>query len=166
VLNETVDADAEHLRWTIGLAAQAREKGNEPFGSLLVDDGGNVLLEAENTVVTDRDWTAHAELNLVRLAGKQLDPAALRTCTLYTSTEPCAMCAGAIFWSGIGRVVFALSTASLQEIVPDETGEWTLDVSCRDVLGRGGRTVEVRGPLLEDEARQVHAGFWDASAKA
>jgi tRNA(Arg) A34 adenosine deaminase TadA len=152
--------DLEHLARAVDLAAAAREHGNHPFGSLLVDGDGNVVLEAENTVVTGRDCTAHAELNLVREAVARLDAGQLGACTLYTSTEPCAMCAGAIFWSGIGRVVFALSSAALGEIVADPTGAWTLAVSCRDVFGRGGRAVAVLGPLIEDDARVVHEGFW------
>jgi tRNA(Arg) A34 adenosine deaminase TadA len=154
------DPDLLHLTRAIELAAAAREKGNHPFGSLLVEVGGDVVLEAENTVVTGRDCTAHAEQNLVREACPRFEAEELGTCTLYTSTEPCAMCAGAIYWSGIGRVVFALSSATLAEIVQDPTGAWTLAVSCRDVFARGGRPVDVRGPLIEDQARVVHEGFW------
>jgi tRNA(Arg) A34 adenosine deaminase TadA len=154
----TADRDLRHLTRAVELAAAAREHGNHPFGSLLVDGAGDVVLEAENTVVTGNDCTAHAELNLVRAASARFGPEELGACTLYTSTEPCAMCAGAIFWSGIGRVVFALSSATLGEIVQDPT--WTLAVSCRDVFERGGRTVEVQGPMIEDQARLVHEGFW------
>ena len=153
--------DLEHLARAVELAAAAREHGNHPFGSLLVDGDGNVVLEAENTVVTGRDCTAHAELNLVREAVARFDAEQLGTHTLYTSTEPCAMCAGAIFWSGIGRVVFALSSATLGEIVEDPTGAWTLAMSCRDVFARGGRAVDALGPLMEEHARVVHEGFWD-----
>jgi tRNA(Arg) A34 adenosine deaminase TadA len=163
VLNGGVADDDQHLRRAIELAARARANGNHPFGSILVDPEGTVVLEAENTVVTSHDYTAHAELNLVREAGSTFDPAVLRGCTLYTSTEPCAMCAGAIFWSGIGRVVFALSSATLGTIVSDETGDWTLAMSCRDVFARGGRAVDVSGPLLEAEGRVVHDGFWPGS---
>ena len=156
----TTEPDLHHLTRAIELAAAAREHGNHPFGSLLVDGEGNVVLEAENTVVTGRDVTAHAEQNLVREASARFEPDQLAACTLYTSTEPCAMCAGAIFWSGIGRVVFALSSATLGGIVQDPTGAWTLAMSCRDVFARGGRTVDVRGPLIEDQALVVHEGFW------
>ena len=159
-MNARVDTDLHHLRRAIELAAYAREKGNHPFGSLLVDAEGAVVLEAENTVLTARDFTGHAELNLVRSAGRQFDPAFLRDCSLYTSTEPCAMCAGAIFWAGVGRVVFALSSETLATIVHDESGDWTLAMSCRDVFARGGRAVDVSGPLLEAEGRVVHDGFW------
>ena len=154
------DPDLLHLYRAIELAASARAHGNHPFGSLLVDADGRVVLEAENTVVTGRDVTAHAEQNLVREASARFGPDELATYTLYTSTEPCAMCAGAIFWSGIGRVVFALSSARLGEVVQDPTGAWTLAVSCRDVFVRGGRTVDVRGPQIENEALVVHEGFW------
>ena len=70
---------------------------------------GQVILEAENTVNSEQDCTGHAETNLVRLASKQFDRQELASCTLVTSTEPCAMCAGAIHWSGIGRVIFGLA---------------------------------------------------------
>ncbi len=153
-------ADARHLSRAIELARQARAGGNHPFGALLVDARDDVVLEAENTVTTENDCTNHAELNLVRAAGHRLDPTSLDGCTLYTSTEPCAMCAGAIYWSGIGRVVFALSTEALAAIVDGEDGGSMLAVSCRDVLDRGGRRVDVSGPHFEAEGRAVHEGFW------
>jgi tRNA(Arg) A34 adenosine deaminase TadA len=157
-------SDERHLRAAIVLARRAREHGNHPFGSLLVDATGTVVLEAENTVVTGRDVTAHAELELVRSASARFDAEALGSHTLYASTEPCAMCAGAIYWSGIGRVVFALSSATFQaRIDPDGVG--SLAVSCRDVFTKGGRAVDVSGPYLEDEAWVVHDGFWNASAE-
>jgi len=156
-----METDLQHLRMAIELAARARANGNQPFGSLLVDAAGSVVLDAENTAVTTGDCTGHAELNLVREASVRFTPEQLRPLTLYTSTEPCAMCAGAIFWSGIGRVVFALSSETLGAIVRDETGAWTLAMSCREVFERGGRPTDVSGPLLEDEGRAVHEGFWD-----
>jgi tRNA(Arg) A34 adenosine deaminase TadA len=151
-------ADEQHLRAVIEVASRARAEGNHPFGALLVDENGHVLLEAENTVVTTRDVTGHAELNLVRIASKRYDEPTLRRTTLYASTEPCPMCAGAIFWSGIGRVVFGLSSARFRETI----GEGVVDlvISSHDLLGRGTRPVEVSGPHLEDEAVAVVAGFW------
>jgi tRNA(Arg) A34 adenosine deaminase TadA len=153
-------ADEDHLMTAIELARRSREKGNHPFGSLLVDPEGTSVLEAENTVVSERDCTGHAELNLVRGAGKRFDSEFLQACTLYASTEPCAMCAGAIYWSGIGRVVYALSSETFRAIVNDEDGGSTLALACREVFARGGRKVEVSGPTLEDRARAVHQGFW------
>src|SRR4051794_4892410 len=109
--------DEKYLLRAIELAELSRANGNHPFGSLLVGTSGDVLLEAENSVVTGRDPTGHAELNLVRLAGAQLDDTTRERSTLYTSTEPCAMCSGAIYWSGIGRVVYALGGDELIALV-------------------------------------------------
>jgi tRNA(Arg) A34 adenosine deaminase TadA len=146
------------LRAAIALARSARAHGNHPFGALLADARGEVLLEAENTVVTERDCTGHAETNLMRLASRRFSPEQLATCSLYTSTEPCAMCAGAIHWGGVGRVVYALSEEQLYAIVgpsPDH-----LLLPCREVFSRSERPVEVLGPTIEDEGRAVHEGFW------
>lgn len=153
-------ADVEHLRTAILVAQRARERGNHPFGAILVDENEQVLLEAENTVVTERDCTGHAETNLMRLASQQFTPEILERCTLYTSTEPCAMCAGAIHWGNVRRVVFALSEADLYAIVgpsPDH-----LLLPSREVFSRSQRSVEVLGPAeeLAVEARAVHEGFW------
>jgi tRNA(Arg) A34 adenosine deaminase TadA len=153
------EVDDGHLRRAIELARRSREHGNHPFGALLVDGGGAVVLEAENTVVTEHDCTNHAELNLVRAASRRFDEGTLGAFTLYTSTEPCAMCAGAIYWSGIGRVVFALAGATLIAMVGGADEE--LALPCRDVFAHGGRRIAVCGPHLEAEARTVHEGFWE-----
>ena len=145
--------DARHLRAAIELSRAARAKGNEPYGALLVDAGGTVLLGGENTQVTDRDCTGHAELNLMRAASRRFDAATLAGCTVYASGEPCPMCAGAIYWGGIGRVVYALSVESMIALAGPGADE--IRLSCRDVLGRGARRIEVNGPALEDEARRV-----------
>ena len=150
--------DLQLLRLAIDVARRAREHGSHPFGAVLADGQGNVLLEAENTVITSNDSTGHAELNLMRLASRQFSVKALSRCTLYSSTEPCPMCAGAIFWGGVGRVVYALSEEGLYTLIGDSPHKLLL--SCRDVFARGGRPIEVFGPMLEDEARQVHEGFW------
>ena len=107
------------MQTAISLADSARSKGNHPFGALLADADHNVILTAENTVVTEHDVTNHAETNLIRLATRRYDPAFLATCTLYTSAEPCPMCSGAIFWGNVRRVVYGLSQASLYEIADD-----------------------------------------------
>ncbi len=157
------DQDLAHLRLAIAVAGQARQHGNHPFGAVLVDEDGRVLLQAENTVTTERDCTGHAETNLVRLASQHYTAAQLAHCTLYSSTEPCAMCAGAIHWSGIQRVVYALSEVSLYDIVGPSPEHLVL--ACRDVFARTQREIAVSGPSVEldDEARAVHAGFWEGS---
>lgn len=152
-------ADEGHLREAIEAARQARASGNHPFGAVVVTAEGRVI-RALNTVITERDPTGHAETNLVRLAARELDATQLRTSTLYTSTEPCAMCAGAIYWAGIGRMVYALPEESLIAIVAPLSIEPTLDLPSRDVFAAGGGTVIVAGPALEAEAAAVHEGFW------
>ena len=152
--------DLQHLRTAIQVAQNARNHGNHPFGAILVDENNQVLLEAENSVITGSDCTGHAETNLMRLASQHFPPEKLATCTLYTSTEPCAMCAGAIYWGNVQRVVYALSEVGLYEIVgpsPDQ-----LVLPCREVFAHSQRHTEVEGPALEldAEARAVHAGFW------
>ena len=159
-MNARVAHDERLLLAAIELARQAREHGNHPFGALLTDADGNVVLESENTVVTGRDCTGHAETNLMRAASQRFSPEFLQGCTLYTNTEPCAMCSGAIYWGNVRRVVFALSEDDLRDIVGDDPGNPTMALPCREVFARCGHEVEVSGPHLEDEARAVHEGFW------
>ena len=153
-------ADETHLLRAIELAYLSRANGNHPFGSLLVDASGRVALEAENTAVTE-DVTAHAELNVVRAACRQFEFATLEGVTLYASTEPCVMCSGAIYWSGIGRVVYALGADTMMTFVNDVSGSGTLALPCREIFARGGRRVEVSGPHLVAQASAVHEGFWN-----
>ncbi len=152
--------DERLLRRSFEVARRAREHGNHPFGALLADADGNVLLEAENGYLPARDMTAHAERLLATSASTRFPPAFLATCTLYTSAEPCAMCAGVAYWAGIGRVVYGLSEAALREMTGNHPENPTLDVPCRSVFARGQRRVEVVGPLLEDEAAALHADAW------
>lgn len=152
------DSDARWLRHAIALSEQARAAGDEPFGSLLVGVGGVLLAEERNTVVTDRDLSAHPELKLAVWAGRHLDPEIARLTTMYTSCENCAMCSAAMVWAGLGTLVFALSGAALAELQGERHAQ--LALSSREVFARASRPVEVRGPLLEQEARAVHAGYW------
>lgn len=148
------------LNRAVEIAQSARRNGNHPFGALLAEANGKILLEAENTVNTHRDCTGHAETNLMRLASRHYDAAFLKTCTLYTSTEPCAMCAGAIYWGGVGRVVYALSEVDLYQMTGSDPENPTLCLSCREVFAHGQRPIQVEGPFDLPAARQVHAGFW------
>ncbi|MER5753912.1 nucleoside deaminase [Streptomyces sp. NPDC002088] len=158
---ETLTAEDEKFLLTaIELAARARQDGNHPFGSLLVL-GGAAVLEAGNTVVTGRDATGHAETNLVRLASRAYSRAELARATLYTSTEPCAMCAGAVYWSGIGRVVYALGEDELLALTGANAENPTMALPCREVFAAGQRLVDVLGPCLHEQAAAVHADFWN-----
>jgi tRNA(Arg) A34 adenosine deaminase TadA len=134
--------------------------GNHPFGAILVDRDRNVLLEVENGFMPARDGTAHAERLLATQACTTVDPDVLKGATMYSSAEPCAMCAGAIYWAGIGRLVYGLSESRLLALTGSHPENPTLALPCREVFARGQRAIEVIGPLLEDEAAAGHAGFW------
>ena len=146
-------SDIKNIRAVIELAENAGSKGNSPFAARLVSAESELLLEAENTQVTDGEVLAHAEMNLLHQAVKSIERNILESATLYTSAEPCAMCSGAIFWSGVGRLVFGLSGERLYEIV-GRPSEAILTTS-RDVLSSAGRKVEIVGPLLGEEAEQL-----------
>jgi tRNA(Arg) A34 adenosine deaminase TadA len=154
------------LRRAFAVARRAHTRGNHPFGAILVSAAGDVLIETENGFLPDRDMTAHAERLLATQASKQFDSRVLAGCTLYASAEPCAMCAGAIYWAGIGRLVFGLSERRLKTMTGDHAENPTLDLPCRTVFAAGQRRVDVIGPLLEDEAAALHAGVWDASQRS
>ncbi len=151
--------DFRFMRAAIAVARKAREKGDHPFGAVLVGDNRQILMEAANTVVTENDPTGHAETNLIRQASRKYERDFLVTCTLYTSTEPCPMCAGAIFWGDVRRVVYGLSQAGLYELIGTDS-EDVLFLSCQELYARGRKSIEVIGPILEEEAREVHTGFW------
>jgi tRNA(Arg) A34 adenosine deaminase TadA len=147
------EQDVNHLRRAIELAGQARERGDNPFGAVLVDEDGTILAEGQNT---ERDVTGHAETNLLREACRLYDPRTLAASTLYSSGEPCAMCSGTIFWSGVGRVVYGMSSDRLYELFPPSEANPVLRVPCREVLSAGTRATEVVGPILEQEAERVY----------
>jgi tRNA(Arg) A34 adenosine deaminase TadA len=136
--------DEDLLRQAIGLAAKAREAGEAPFGSLLAAPDGTVLVESYNTVLGDRDISAHPELKLAKWAARELDRETAAKTTMYTSCEPCGMCAGALARSGLGRVVFALSGEQLSTLKP----------------GGGFKPVPQEGPALFDEARIPIDGYY------
>ena len=151
--------DHRFIRTALEIARNSRNRGNDPFGALLVDENGRIILEAENTVITMKDCTGHAETNLMRQVSSMYNRDFLGKCTIYTSAEPCPMCVGAIFWANVRRVVYGLSEESLYEIIGWHH-EDVLYVPCRELFAKGQKPVEVIGPILEDEAREVHLGYW------
>ena len=154
------DFDEHFLRRSFDVARRAMSHGNHPFGAILVDQNRNVLLEAENGYMPAHDGTAHAERLLATLACTTLPAEVLRTATLYSSAEPCAMCAGAMYWAGIGRLVYGLSEHRLRRFTGNHPENPTLDLPCRAVFASGQRPTEVVGPLLEDEAAALHEDAW------
>jgi tRNA(Arg) A34 adenosine deaminase TadA len=119
-----------------------------------------VLIKAGNAHASAGDRTGHAERVLMTQASQAYSADFLGGCTMYASAEPCAMCAGAAYWAGIGRVVYGLSERDLGQLIGPHPENLTMDLPCRSVLGAGQRSIEVVGPLLEDESRAVHCGFW------
>ena len=153
----TGPADEALVRQAIDLSRQARSAGNHPFGALLAVDG-QVVLTATNSVNTDGDPTAHAETNLVAAAIRQLSRAQIGRAVLYTSCEPCAMCAGKLYWAGIRTVIYGLSSEQLAVMAgPDFL------VPCRELFTRASQSVHVTGPVLADEAREVQRDYWPPS---
>jgi tRNA(Arg) A34 adenosine deaminase TadA len=155
-----VKTDEDFIRLTLDIARQARAAGNHPFGAILVGPDGSVLMEAGNAHGDAGDRTGHAERVLMTRASLSYSAEFLAGCTMYASAEPCAMCAGSAYWAGVGRVVYGLSEREMGKIIGPHPGNLTMDLPCRTVLGAGQRSIEVVGPLLEDEARAVHDGFW------
>lgn len=148
-------SDEAYIREAFELAREAVEVGNTPFGSLLVVDD-EVVERAYNTTVTDDDIAAHPELTLARWAARELSPDERARCTMYTSTEPCAMCAAGIVYAGLDRVVFSVAGASLAD-VRDATG---LGIPCEEVVERANADVTVDGPVLEEEGLAIHREFY------
>ena len=148
------------LRFAFTEALRAREHGNHPFGAVLVSSEGTALLAAENSVITQMDVTAHAELNLLRAATKNYRADQLATCVIYASAEPCPMCAAAIVWANIRQVVFGLGMHRLYDIIGDVGNSPTLKLAAREIFRHAPWPVQVQGPLLEEEAAQGHNDFW------
>jgi tRNA(Arg) A34 adenosine deaminase TadA len=158
--------DEALLRRAFAVAARARDGGDHPFGCLLAGPDGSVLMEQGNGYTSEgRDRTAHAERLLASRAARELPLEVLAGCTLYTSAEPCAMCAGAIYWAGIGRVVFGQTERGLKAATGAHEENPTLDLPCHVVFEAGQRATEVVGPMLEDEAAALQEGYWRVKAK-
>lgn len=149
------------------IAKVAVEEGNRPFGALLLSPEGAILLEQGNNEVTEGKATGHAETQLVERATQAYDKEFLSQCTLITSVEPCCMCAGTIYWSNIGRVVFGLAERELASLTQGNKANLTLDLPCREVFSKGQRDIEVIGPISEvkDTLLEVHQRYWSTHDK-
>lgn len=146
------------LRRANAVARRALEAGHHPFGAVLVAaDGATVLMEQGNV-----DSVNHAEAVLARDAAVRFDAATLWGCTLVTTVEPCAMCAGTQYWAHVGRLVYGMSERRLLEMTGDHAENPTLDLPCREVFARGQKAIDVVGPVpaVEDEIAALHRDFW------
>lgn len=142
------------MSYCYDIATNAQENGNHPFGALLAK-GTKIMMTAENTVISSGDITRHAELNLISKATQRWSHKQMNEMTLYSSTEPCAMCSGAIFWSGISSVVFGCSVQTMAKFT---TGSFI--VPCHHVFDYGNRQINVIGPVLEEVGASIHRGYW------
>ena len=146
------DTDHRLLARAVELSATAHALGNRPFGSVLADADGHILAEGQNDQCTSADPTGHAEMNIIRrMAG--LPAEKLVGATIYASGEPCAMCAAAIFWGGIRRVVFAASGELFPQL--EAAGADLLALSCTEVIRHGSHQVEVIGPVAGTGAEDI-----------
>ena len=153
--------DLALLRRTFVLADEARQGGGAPYGALVADADGKVIAEHRNTAWADGgDPTQHAELVATTEAWRALGSDGMNNATLYASTEPCSMCAGASYWNGIGSVVYGMSNLRLFAFTGDDPAHTSFALPCRDILSNGSRPVTVIGPLLEEEAARSHEGYW------
>lgn len=152
-----------YLERAIEISKEARESGNTPFGALLVDSEGNIIMEQGNVEITDKKCTGHAETALAERASMEYSKEFLWGCTLYTTAEPCAMCSGAIYWANIGRVVYGMTEKRLLELTGSNEQNPTFNLPCRKIFSKGQKDIVVIGPIVEveKEAAKVHEGYWD-----
>ncbi|MFI6298895.1 nucleoside deaminase [Nonomuraea sp. NPDC050790] len=152
------DKDLRHLRRCVELAAQALDKGDEPFGSVLVSGAGAVLFEDHNHVAGG-DHTRHPEFEIARWAAANLTPGERAAATVYTSGEHCPMCAAAHGWVGLGRIVYAASSEQLGEWL-GELGVPAPPVATLPITAVvPGAVVEGPAPALTAEIRALHRRF-------
>ncbi len=153
----------DYLKRAIEISRESRASGNTPFGALLVDKDGNILMEQGNIEISGKVCTGHAETTLAARASQEYSKDFLWDCTLYTTAEPCAMCSGAIYWANIGRVVYGMTERRLLQLTGSNEQNPTFDLPCRDVFSKGQKEITVLGPFpeIEEEAAKVHEGYWN-----
>lgn len=155
--------DALYLRRAIELSRHGRTRGNRPFGAVIALPDGTVLAEAWCNTSETGDCTGHAETTAVRLASPKHSRDTLAAATIYSSGEPCVMCAGAIFWANLRRVVYGIDAVSLRHFRGEHGDQRDAELGCGDVFAASPHPVEVIGPALIDEAAEVHVGAWKSS---
>ena len=148
------------LRRADEVARRAMAMGRHPFGALLLAPDGETVLAEQGNI----DTVNHAEATLARTAAANYPGEYLARCTLVTTFEPCAMCAGTTYWAGIGRLLYGAEESELLALTGNHPENPTLSLPCRDVFAAGQRTVEVIGPVPEvaDEMIATHRGFWQS----
>jgi len=163
VKKELTQLDINLLYETVRIAHEAVERGCHPFGALLADKDGNILIEIGNN--KDDSPCLHAETSVMIEAGKKYSPEFLESCSLYTNFEPCVMCTGAVYWTNVGRIVFGLTEAQLLEYTKDHNENPTFALPCDKVLEYGQRDMIVCGPTIDEALKTAivkdHINFWN-----
>ena len=165
-LSDLEEFEIPLLHRVIEICNESKEKGNNPFGCLLADRQGNVLMEQGNEESTlGGDCTAHAEALLMRKASQKYSKEELAKLTMYSCAEPCCMCAGAMYWGNLGRLVYIGRESALKKATGDDLRNPTFDLPVRAVLACGQKNMVIVGPILELEPEflKCHEGFWKSS---
>ncbi len=157
----TRDQAIAALREANAVAREAASQGHHPFGAVLIAPDGDTVLMRQGNI----DTVNHAEAALIRAAASQHSAEYLWGCSLVTTVEPCAMCAGTQYWAHIGRVVYGMTEERLLAFTGNDAQNPTLNLPCREVFSRGQKAIEVIGPVPEvsQEIAALHADFWQAS---
>jgi len=158
--------DEALLRRAIALSEAAIELGGRPFGAVVTDDGGRIVAEAKGLPsVEPRDWTAHSEMQALRAASAAMTWEELSRATLYASGEPCPMCAAAMYWCNIRRLVYCVSEPAMRALRAPYERAAGIAMRCEEIFARCDRNIEVTGPLIEAEGLSVHRRFWPKARK-
>ena len=147
-----MDTDNEWMKIALNEAALAEQKGEVPIGAILIKNN-NIIAKAHNQSILNHDATAHAEIQLIRLAGKIEKNYRLIDSTLYVTLEPCIMCLGAIIHARIGRLVFGAYDLKIGACVSH------LDLINTNLLNH---KMILTGGVLENECKQLLQSFFQA----
>lgn len=160
MVNQQMSLDEQFIKQSLILAKAAAEKGNEPFGALLVKEA-RIVATGQNQIHSQSDPTYHAELGIIRnfCSTEQMDD--LSEYTLYTSCEPCCMCAGAVVWSKVGRMVYSLSHDELAEIAG-----FNIMIGSEEIFEKSPFHPKVTKGLLKEEARQLYKDYFQPNIPA
>lgn len=152
-----------YLEEAIEESILSRAGGNTPFGAILVDKEGVILLRQGNVEMTEYRCTGHAETALAEKASRKYSKEYLWECTLYTTVEPCAMCTGAIYWGNIGTIVYGMEEKDLLAMTGNNEQNPTFNMPCRQILAAGQKAIQVIGPFpeLAEKIADVHKGYWN-----
>lgn len=123
--------------------------GDAPYGAVIVKDN-KIVAQAHNTVKTDSDPTAHAEVNVIRSLTKKLKNPSLEGYTLYASCEPCPMCAAVCIWAGISEIIIG---ASIKDLI--EAGVSQIDIASEEIIEKGFKKIKITKGLLKEESLQL-----------